>query len=130
MKRTVILPIAALLLAACGESPLAPESKAMTLAPEQASLSVAAGATSAAIDFAADLDAITTRVLPSLSDATAAEGLRVQIATLSAALSAGNKAEAASAVAAARALLTPDIGAFGDVGSIDLVLNNVALALQ
>jgi alcohol dehydrogenase class IV len=99
------------------------------LAPDRVSLSVAATG-SDALDFTADLDALTTRVLPSLSDAAAADALGLRIADLSAALDAGDKAEAARAVAATRALLTSEIGAWGDLGAIELVLNNVERALQ
>lgn len=131
MKRTVVLPIAALLLAACGDSPLEPESAATSaITPDQASLSIAATTPAAGLDFAGDLEMIKTLMLPSLDDAAAAGKLGLEIDKLAVALGAGKKVEASAAVTAARALLTPTIGGVGDVGAIELVLDNVQVALQ
>jgi hypothetical protein len=121
----------ALLLAACGESPLEPESAATpTISPEQASLSVAATTPSASLDFTGDLEMMKTLTLPSLDDAVAAGKLGLEVDKLSAALKAGNKVEATAAVTAARALLAPGIGGVADLGTIEIVLGNIQVALQ
>jgi hypothetical protein len=128
MKRATLLPITALLLAACGDAPMQPEAERTALTPDSPSFSIAAA--SAALDFASDLDMITTLVVPSLDDATAAAKIKLEVGKLSAALSAGNKVAAAQSVAAVRALLTPGVGGPADVGMIEIVLDNIGRALQ
>jgi len=128
MTNRMIMAGAALLLAACTESPT--ETKSVVMQPTRLSMAGLTGTPTGTLDFASDLDGLTTRVVPSLDDAKAAEQLRLELDRLSAALNAGNTADATKSVAAARALLTPTIGAVGDIGVVELVLDNIERALQ
>jgi hypothetical protein len=129
MKRAVIFSMAALVVAACNDSSMEPVSPNAAIAPSQARFSIV-GASGVTLDFSGDIDLITERVLPSLDDATAAEKLKVEFGKLSAGLDTGTKAEVAGTVTAIRALLKPGIGAVGDVGAIEVVLDNLDRALN
>ena len=129
VKRSTVLPISALLLAACSDSPVAPPRAPASAPAVSASLSVAEASPNA-LDFSTDLSAITTSVLPGFADAQAAERLRLDLAALSAALTAGDKTEAARLLAVARADLTPEASNGGDVGYVEMVFRNIAEALQ
>ncbi len=129
MRRRIVIPAAALVMAACSDVPMAPDA-ANVPAMVGATLSLSAGSENAALDFTVDLELITTRVVPNFTDREAAEQLQLHITELTTALNAGDKAEAARILDLARASVTTRDAAWGDVGYIELVFNNIAQALQ
>jgi hypothetical protein len=132
MRKLAVLPLVGLLaVAACVQdaptAPLADESAA-SAAPTGISASVS-GVSTQVLNFDADLDGITGRVLPGFEDAEAAEALRGYIEELKAQLAADDRSEVARVVQLARAELTPGRASIGDLGYIELVLDNIDRAI-
>ena len=131
MKRTVVLPIAAVLLAACAESPVQPGGAANTISPESASLNLAAAdSASAAATGNGDFRRIIADVLPGFADADAARQLEGHLLAIDAAVTAGDDAEALRLLGLARALLTPEVVNDGDRGYVEMVFRDLDAALQ
>jgi hypothetical protein len=131
MKRAVLLSVSALVVAACNDSTMEPNSPTTAITPSQAQFSIATTTNAGAeANLTGDLRLLYNVVIPNLSNETAAEQLKVQILALSAALDAGDKAAAAQAIQAADNISAPGIGSVSVVGRIDRVLALYAKSLQ
>jgi NaMN:DMB phosphoribosyltransferase len=130
MKRPLppVLLIAALLLAACNDAPMQPESPATSIVPTAARFSVATSSGSA-LGHTRDFDRITADVIPGFKDADAAGQFKTYLGDISAALAAGNKTEANRLIGLARATLTPTTINDGDRGYVELVLRDLSASL-
>ncbi len=129
MKTGAVFRLVALAgLAACAADTTAPlVQDASAVAPQVAmNLSVAAGGS---LDFSADLENIRDAVLPGFDVSTTADSLRVQLASLSDQLSAGDRTGAAETLAKARSGMRPDVSNATDLGYIEMVFANIDVAL-
>jgi hypothetical protein len=129
MNRPVTLTAAMMLVAACGESPTAPAATPATSRMSPTSMSLSSAATPASLDFSADFANMSTRVLPSFSDAAAADRVGTGLDALAAHLAASDVAAAQADITAVRAELQPGIAAAADIGSIEHVLDMIESAL-
>ena len=127
----------ALVLTACGESPLAPENAVPSIAASivadstQPSLSVAGGAIVGRYNFVIDLDLITANVLPHFADAAAGKQLALYIADIKTAVGAGNKTEVARLLVLAREITAkPSVANEIDLGYIAQILSAIESAIQ
>ncbi|MEO6528076.1 MAG: hypothetical protein ABIP93_15755 [Gemmatimonadaceae bacterium] len=135
MTRPLTMALATLLLAACSDSPAAPEpASSTTLAPSRGAMrSISAGIAS---DIELALDDVRDRLVPMLTNATVANRLRALVGDAESNLDAGDIATAKRLVAEAQVTIDPDaddsssnFGDPADVAVIRLTLANVASAL-
>ena len=124
---TTIAGAALIMVAACGENPVAPAATPnRVLGPAGGpSMNLSSGV----LDFSADLDDLGARVLPALDDQTAAVRIRASLNMLSEHLAAGDHLAASTDIAALRAELKPEIGGAADIGNVEVVLNLIENAL-
>ncbi len=129
MKRLAMLPLVGLLTAAACtlDNPTAPIAED-ALSGIGISASVSASA-SQPLNFDADLDIITSRLLPGFANGDAAENLSVHVAGIKTELAANNRAGAAQLVGLARAELISGASSIADLGYISLVLDNIDRAI-
>ncbi len=125
---TVVRLVALAGLAACADNTTAPlESEVGVVAPQVAmSMSVSS---EGSLDFSADLENIRDAVLPGFEVSSAADSLRVRLASLGEQLAAGNRAGAAESLVKARSELAPGVSNSTDVGYIEMVFANIDVAL-
>jgi hypothetical protein len=102
MKHPITVAAAALFMAACSDSPVAPPADAPS-APVKASFS--AGASSASLDFTDLTNDMVARLLPSFDDQQSAKAIETSMLELNAHAMAGEIASAQASSQAARAAL-------------------------
>jgi hypothetical protein len=133
MKHPRTIAAAALLLAACGDNPVAPPMEATRMAPSAARFS--ASEASAASELTSPIVDVRERLLPLLDDRAAAEQLESLMAEVQAAVDGGNTAEAHRLLVSAQLLVDPnrdgtsgDLGDPANVAVLRLMLDNLAAA--
>ena len=122
-RRTLLLASTAL-AAACADGPTAPRA----LGCPTARVPLCTDAARAAAVRAA-LDDASTRLVPTLANATARAGLAGRLPVLAARLDAGDVAGARTALATARAALAGEAADAPDLAAIQLTLAEIASAL-
>jgi hypothetical protein len=131
MKRAVLLSVSALVVAACNDSTMEPNSPTTAITPGQAQFSIATTTNaSAEANLSGDLKLLYTRIIPGLTNDVAEEQLKVQILALSTALDVGDKVAAAQAITAAGDIAVQGIGSFSDVARINQVLAHYQRSLR
>jgi hypothetical protein len=135
MKRSLSVAAAALLCAACGENPVAPEATAARqFSPSAMSPSLSVATAPSDIDLT--LDDLRDRLVPTLTDASVAGELSTLIAALKSNIASGDLAEARRLVGAARTAVDPNgdesaanLGDLADLAVLRLTLANLDAAL-
>lgn len=134
MKRFTVLPLVVLLAAACSNSPTAPtadnqaDTAAAGISANAITASLSTSTDAGAYGSDGDLEVISSRILPDFTDQDAATKLGGYIGQIQEQLAAGDKAEVARLVGLALAELAPGVSNGGDVGYVEIVLNNIARA--
>jgi ribosomal protein S20 len=135
MSRPLTMAVATLLLAACSDSPAAPEAaNPGRFAPSRAAFSRLGSGVASDINLA--LDDVRDRLVPTLTNPTVASRLRTLIGDVESKLGSGDVDSAKLLVAEAQVTIDPnadespsDFGDPADVAVIRLTLANVASAL-
>ena len=136
MSRPLVMALATLLLAACADSPVAPEAVATPTRLSPTTMAMKSVGAGVASDIELALHDVRDRLVPTLTNATVADRLRALMGDVESNLGSGDIDTARQLVAEAQVTIDPNadesssgIGDPADVAVIRLTLANVASSL-